>query len=306
MFECQADCEAGTFPAMKWRRRSGGLTRVEDRRGGFGGIPGGMAGAGVGGLGIVGVILVLLFTVFSGGGGSFDVPGIPQFPGAQVQPGGETSLPVGQDELRDFTVFVADDVQATWQDVFARADTAYEPAGLVLFSGGTVSGCGAASSATGPFYCPSDQKVYIDLSFYRELQNRFGAPGDFAQAYVIAHEIGHHVQTLLGTNGRVQQLSRENPDEANELSIRLELQADCYAGIWANTARERGLLERGDLEEGLTAAAAVGDDRIQQSTQGRIDPESWTHGSAEQRVEWFRRGFDAGDPNACDTFSEDL
>jgi len=262
-------------------------------------------GAGLGGLGVIGIVLALVFTVFTGGGGGFDVGGVPQLPGAQAAPGQAEELDT-QADLRDFTVFVADDVQATWNEIFESAGRGYTPGGLVLFSGGTVSGCGPASSATGPFYCPADQKVYIDLSFYRELQNRFGAPGDFAQAYVIAHEVGHHVQAVLGTNGQVQQLSRENPDAANELSVRLELQADCYAGVWASSADARGLLEQGDIEEGLGAAAAVGDDRIQQQTQGRINPESWTHGSSEQRVEWFRRGFESGDPNSCDTFSGDL
>ena len=288
---------------MKWRRGSGGLTRVEDRRGqrgGFG-MPGGAMGAGVGGLGVIGIVLLLVFTVFSGGGGGFDVSGVPQLPGAQATPDQAGELDT-QADLRDFTVFVADDVQATWNEIFQSAGRSYPPGGLVLFSGGTVSGCGPASSATGPFYCPGDQKVYVDLSFYRELQDRFGAPGDFAQAYVIAHEVGHHVQTVLGTNAQVQQLSREDPDAANELSVRLELQADCYAGVWANSADARGLLEQGDIEEGLGAAAAVGDDRIQQQTQGRINPESWTHGSSEQRVEWFRRGYESGDPNSCDTF----
>jgi predicted metalloprotease len=293
---------------MKWRRGSGGLTRVEDRRGqgggGFG-MPGGAMGAGLGGLGIIGVVLALVFTVFTGGEGGFDVSGTPQLPGAQAAPGQAGELDTEAD-LRDFTVFVADDVQASWDEIFQGAGRSYPPAGLVLFSGGTVSGCGPASSATGPFYCPPDQKAYVDLSFYRELQDRFGAPGDFAQAYVIAHEMGHHIQNVLGTNAQVQQLSRENPDAANELSIRLELQADCYAGVWANSADARGLLQQGDIEEGLTAAAAVGDDRIQQQTQGRINPESWTHGSSEQRAEWFRRGFESGDPNSCDTFSGDL
>lgn len=285
---------------MKWRRGSGGLTRVEDRRGrgaGFG-MPGGAMGAGLGGLGVVGIVLALIFTVFTGGGG-FDVGGVPQLPGARASPGQSGELDT-QADLRDFTVFVADDVQATWDEIFRSADRRYAPSGLVLFSGGTVSGCGPASSATGPFYCPGDQKVYVDLSFYRELQDRFGAPGDFAQAYVIGHEIGHHVQTVLGTNAQVQQLSRENPDSANELSIRLELQADCYAGVWASSADARGLLEQGDIEEGLTAAAAVGDDRIQQATEGRVTPERWTHGSAEQRQQRFRTGYRTGDMSACD------
>jgi predicted metalloprotease len=297
---------------MKWSRRGGGLTRVEDRRGQGGGfgmpfpLPSGRGGAGLGGLGIVGLIVGLLFAfVFNGGG--FDVRNLPQLPGVQPPGGQADGLPATpEDDLAAFVTAVADDAQALWKRELEAAGHAYEPAGLVIFTSGTVSGCGPASAATGPFYCPADQKIYIDLSFYRELQRRFGAPGDFAQAYVVAHEVAHHVQTLLGVNGEVQRLSQERPEDANELSIRLELQADCLAGVWAHTVFERGDLEAGDLEEGLSAAAAVGDDRIQQKAQGRIDPESWTHGSSEQRVSWFRTGFDSGDSNACDTFAGDV
>jgi predicted metalloprotease len=176
----------------------------------------------------------------------------------------------------------------------------------VLFRGQTNSGCGPASSATGPFYCPLDQRVYIDLGFFDELSNRFQAPGDFAQAYVLAHEIGHHVQQELGIEQKVRQESQSNPDEQNPLSVRLELQADCLAGVWARSTYDRGILESGDLQEGLRAAAAVGDDRIQSQTQGRINPETFTHGTSEQRSHWLQTGFDSGKLESCDTFSGDI
>ena len=172
----------------------------------------------------------------------------------------------------------------------------------MLFRDAVQSACGFAESATGPFYCPGDEKVYIDLGFYEELQSRFGAPGDFAQAYVLAHEIGHHVQNVLGTEAQVRQARGSRPDMANELSVRLELQADCYAGVWAHSTAQRQLLERGDVEEGLGAAAAVGDDRIQQMGGGRVAPEAFTHGTSEQRMRWFRQGMDSGNPESCDTF----
>jgi predicted metalloprotease len=175
----------------------------------------------------------------------------------------------------------------------------------VLLEGATHSDCGGATAEIGPHYCPADENVYLDLSFFRELRQRFGAPGDFAQAYVMAHEIAHHVQHLMGISDQVRDEQRANPDEANELSIRLELQADCLAGVWAFTAYERALLESGDLQEGLGAAAAVGDDRIQQQSTGSIDRESWTHGSSEQRMRWFTTGYENGDPNDCDTFGAD-
>jgi uncharacterized protein len=201
---------------------------------------------------------------------------------------------------------VLGDVEFTWSGIFKRAGRTYERTALVLFDGATQTGCGFGSSQTGPFYCPADRKVYIDLSFFRELRSRFGAPGDFAQAYVIAHEVGHHVQNQLGISDDVRSEQERNPEEANALSIRLELQADCFAGVWAHSAYEANLLEPGDLEEGLGAAVAVGDDRLQRQATGRIDRESWTHGSSEQRTHWFRRGFDGGDPNDCETFSGDV
>jgi hypothetical protein len=195
--------------------------------------------------------------------------------------------------------FVLDDAQETWTSLLGNR---YQPARLILFSDATESGCGFAQAATGPFYCPADQGVYIDLSFYQELRQRFGAPGDFAQAYVLAHEIGHHVQNLLGTDRRMRQAQQSNPGATNELSVRLELQADCYAGVWGHSTARRDILEQGDVEEGLAAAAAIGDDRIQRMSGSRVAPDQFTHGSSAQRVEWFRRGLEAGDPAACETF----
>ena len=281
---------------MRWRRGAGG-GQIEDRRG-----AGPIAlGGGAGGIGLI----VLLLFYLLGGGGSAEGGGplerLPELPAAQ----GETG-PDPDAELKDFVGFVVQDVQESWTTAFANADRPYEPTKLVLFEGATQTGCGVGSSQTGPFYCPLDRKVYLDLGFFRELRSRFGAPGDFAQAYVIAHEFGHHVQNILGVNSEVRQKQQQNPSEANALSIRLELQADCLAGVWAHSAYEDDLLESGDLEEGLAAAAAVGDDRIQEQTSGRVNPEQWTHGSSEQRVAWFKKGFESGDPGSCDTFDGEV
>jgi predicted metalloprotease len=204
-----------------------------------------------------------------------------------------------EERLASFVSFVLDDAQKVWQQ---RLGASYRPAKLVLFRDAVQSACGFAESATGPFYCPGDEKVYIDLGFYEELQRRFGAPGDFAQAYVLAHEIGHHVQNVLGTEAEVRQARQSRADLANELSVRLELQADCYAGVWGHSTAQRDVLEQGDVEEGLGAAAAVGDDRLQQQGGGRVVPESFTHGSSAQRQQWFRRGLETGRPEDCDTF----
>jgi predicted metalloprotease len=204
-----------------------------------------------------------------------------------------------EDRLVQFVSFVLDDSQNTWTNLLGSR---YEHAKLVLFRDATESACGLGQTATGPFYCPGDRKVYIDLGFYEELQRRFGAGGDFAQAYVLAHEIGHHVQTLTGTEPRIRELQRANPARVNDLSVRMELQADCYAGIWGHSTAERNLLEQGDVEEALNAAAAIGDDRIQRMGGGRVAPERFTHGSSAQRVQWFRRGLDTGRPESCDTF----
>jgi len=197
------------------------------------------------------------------------------------------------------------DTEDTWKAILPKYGVQYVEPTLVLFSEAVQSGCGMAESGMGPFYCPLDQKVYVDMSFYNELATRFGAPGDFAQAYVIAHEVGHHVQNLVGTAEKVQQAQqRAGKAEANELSVRMELQADCFAGVWAkNAAQSRQLLEAGDIEEGLRAASAIGDDRIQKQTQGYVVQDAFTHGSSEQRVRWFRRGLEQGTPEACDTFS---
>jgi hypothetical protein len=222
--------------------------------------------------------------------------------------GSDQSPPLqpGQDPAADFVAVVLGDTEDTWTEIFASAGAQYEPPRLVLFTDAVRSACGIAESAMGPFYCPTDRKVYIDLGFYRDLRDRFGAPGDFAQAYVIAHEVGHHVQNLMGTAGKVHEAQQQGPQAlANALSVRLELQADCYAGVWANHAdKARSVLEQGDVEEGLNAAAAIGDDRIQRQTQGHVVPESFTHGSSEQRVRWFKRGLESGDLRVCDTFSE--
>jgi predicted metalloprotease len=201
-----------------------------------------------------------------------------------------------------FVSFVLDDVQDQWEQILPRYGDQYRDAKLVLFRDATQSACGVGQSAMGPFYCPIDEKVYLDLGFFDELRRRFRAPGEFAQAYVIAHELGHHVQHILGVDARVREMQERRPSDANELSVRLELQADCFAGVWGNATNQRGLLEGGYVEDALGAAAAIGDDRIQQQTTGRVQPESFTHGSSQDRVKWFRRGLESGNPETCDTF----
>jgi predicted metalloprotease len=228
-----------------------------------------------------------------------DVAQVASPPAAQA-PQGET-----RDEHSIFVSRVLASTEDTWSGIFRDGGTAYRAPTLVLYTGSTPSACGTGHAAMGPFYCPGDEKVYIDLAFYRELRDRFRAPGDFAQAYVIAHEVGHHVQKLLGISAKVDGMrGRVSETQFNRLSVRTELQADCFAGVWAHRAqRERGLLEPGDLEEGLGAAAAIGDDRLQRRSGGSVVPDSFTHGSSEQRVRWFRTGFDKGSLEACDTFS---
>jgi predicted metalloprotease len=230
---------------------------------------------------------------------------MPQFPGA-VPENQDARVSSHEDPSGAFVEDVHADVQDTWAEIFAGSGESYSRAKLVLFSSATTSGCVAASSATGPFYCPTDRFVYLDTSFFDELHQRFGAPGDFAQAYVIAHEIGHHVQTVTGVSEQVQQESRRRPDEANQLSVGLELHAVCFAGVWGLSAANRGLLDPGDLEEALAAAAEIGYDRIQRESGATVNQDTWTHGSSEQRQHWFKRGFDSGDPNRCDTFSSDI
>src|SRR5688572_27513936 len=278
---------------MKWTP-GGRSSNLEDRRGSRGGL----GTLGVGG-GLVMLILSLIFgpQVLDQGDGSSPID--------MVQ-GGEVGLSpedsAREEPMVQFVSFVLDDAQQTWANAFRAAGSDYRPAKLVLFRDGTQSGCGMGQSAMGPFYCPLDEKVYIDLDFFAELDRRFGAPGDFAQAYVLAHEIGHHVQHILGTDQRVREIQSSNPGMANEASVRLELQADCYAGVWAHSAAKRGKLETGDVEEGLGAASAVGDDRIQQRTQGQVNVDAFTHGSARQRAEWFNRGLTSGSAQSCDTF----
>jgi predicted metalloprotease len=260
-----------------------------------------------GGIGLGGAVVLLVLSLVFGqnffalleDGGGVDPTGAP---GGGAPPGPARKAGPAEEQAADFMSFVLDDVQNTWTREFTRGGRQYERAKLVLFTDAVRSACGGADASVGPFYCPADHKVYIDLSFYGELKNRFGAPGDFAQAYVLAHEIGHHVQNLLGVSDQVRASQQARPDQAAALSVRLELQADCLAGIWARSTEERQLLEEGDIEEALGAASAVGDDRIQRQGGGRVSPETWTHGSARQRSGWFRRGLESGRVQDCDTF----
>jgi predicted metalloprotease len=276
---------------MRWTRQ-GKSADIDDRRGMRGGLRGGAAPLGIGGLVLLAILSVAtgqdFLSFFDTGSG----------------PASETAGPVEssaeEEEMVEFVSFVLDDSQATWQQILGAR---YERAQLVLFRDAVQSACGQGDAATGPFYCPGDHKVYIDLGFFNELKDRFGAAGDFAQAYVLAHEIGHHVQTLLGTESRMRRMQQANPRRGNELSVQLELQADCYAGIWGNSTAQRQILEHGDVEEGLNAAGAIGDDRLQRMAGGRVAPERFTHGSSAQRVEWFRRGLQSGNIDSCDTFT---
>jgi len=270
---------------------------VEDMRGQSGGgfrLPGGRFGLG----GII--VLLVLSLIFKRN--FLSLAGIGT--GADSASSGPVAASPEEEKLKQFISRVLDDVQATWDTLLPQqTGTAYEHAKLLLFRDEYQSACGAAESATGPFYCPGDHKVYIDLGFYQELAQRFGAPGDFAQAYVLAHEIGHHVQLLLGTEAKVRRLQASHPDQGNALSVALELQADCYAGVWGSSAARRGELDSGDVEEGLNAAAAVGDDRLQRMSTGHVSPEAFTHGSSEQRSHWFRQGMTTGQVKACETIA---
>lgn len=286
---------------MKWMP-GGTSDDIEDRRGDGGGRRfGGGRGVGIGGF----VILLILSLVFKqdffsllGAGG----PNVGPAPAPAAEAGPVTETPEEQRRVK-FVSFVLDSAQAFWSRELPRLGAEYRHAKLVLFRDQVQSGCGAASAATGPFYCPADEKVYIDLGFYDELDRRFGAPGDFAQAYVLAHEIGHHVQTLLGIEDKVRRLQQSDPGQTNPAQVRMELQADCLAGVWGHATGQMGILEAGDVDEGIGAAAAVGDDRIQKAAQGYVNPESFTHGSSEQRVRWFSRGMKSGRVEDCDTFS---
>jgi predicted metalloprotease len=274
------------------------MSDIEDRRGAGGGGFSFGRGPQIGcGGAIVLLVLSLLtgknfFALFDGSGGSTG-------PAQSVPTSTSTAPPSTQDQFVSFTL---KDIQNTWTEVLQKEGLQYQRTTLVLFTDVTPTACGTGQAASGPFYCPSDQKVYLDLGFFDELHTRFGAPGDFAQAYVIAHEVGHHVQKLMGTSDRVQEAMGNDRRNSNQYSVRLELQADCYAGIWGKAAASRNILEPGDVEEGLAAAAAVGDDRLQKMSGRAVNPESFSHGSSAQRMEWFQRGFQSGDIRDCDTF----
>ena len=285
---------------MRWT--PGGVSGdIEDRRDDSGGGGFGFGGGGFGGIhiGIGGFIILLIlsfvfkrnfFAVLSGGA--------PPAAVSRPDPARDTK----EEPTVQFISFVLDDTQKTWAQILPSQGVPYRHAKLVLFRNATYSGCGSARAATGPFYCPTDEKVYIDLGFYDELRQRFGAPGQFAEAYVLAHEIGHHIQKLTGIEGKVRRLQQREPDQENPLSVKLELQADCFAGVWAHSTDQRNLLEKGDVESALGAASAVGDDRLQKMSTGHVTPETFTHGSSAQRMEWFKRGMSQGTIAACNTF----
>lgn len=279
---------------MKWlgRRGSG---NIEDRR------------SGGGGLAIGGGLTAIIAVVFSllTGQNPMELLGMFQGGDSGTQQEAPLETDVNQDEKGHFVSVVLADTEDVWNKLFSDAGSNYKEPTLVLFSGAVHSACGSASSATGPFYCPGDEKVYIDLSFYDELQSKFGAPGDFAMAYVVAHEVGHHIQNILGTSNKLDRArGRVSQEEYNQLSVRLELQADFYAGVWAHHAqRMKNILEEGDIKEALNAANAIGDDRLQQQSQGRVVPDAFTHGTSAQRMRWFKKGYDTGDIDQGDTFS---
>ena len=290
---------------MQWTP-GGSDSDIEDRRsdsggGGFGFGGGGGFGRvplGIGGILVLGVLSILFnqnfFSLFTGGGSGTAVRSTPS-----------PELDRAEQNTVEFVKFVLNDVQSTWDTTLPReTGTPYRHAKLVLYRGALPSACGTAQSAVGPFYCPADEKVYLDLSFFQELSQRFQAPGEFAEAYVIAHEIGHHVQKIRGIEPKVRRLQQSNPEAQNQLSVAMELQADCYAGVWAHSTEQRRIIDNSDIEAGLNAAAAIGDDRLQRMSRGRVSPESFTHGSSEQRVHWFRQGIENGSVAACNTFQD--
>ena len=285
---------------MRWS--AGDRSTIQDMRGRSG--RGGMIPLGIGGFIVVALLSMFtgvnFFDILGGGSSAPDSSAV----GTSGRPTGSPA----EEKMVDMVDAVARDAQQTWTN---KLGGRYQPTKIVLFRDAIQSTCGYAGSATGPFYCPGDQKVYLDLGFFEELTRRFGAPGDFAQAYVLAHEIGHHIQTITGTEGQMRQMQRANPGSANQLSVRLELQADCYAGVWGHDANQQGRaasggveLDPGDIEEAMRAAAAIGDDRLQKLGGGRVVPDKFTHGSSEQRMTWFKRGFDSGDPRSCNTFEQ--
>jgi predicted metalloprotease len=284
----------------------GDRNNVEDRRGEEPGPGMPTGGRGIR-LGLGGTVVVLALSLIFGRDLFSDLGAAPAgapvaVPGPAPSPAQAERRAASEKQLESTAVAAFNDTQRTWESELSRRPEGYRDAKLVLFWDQTRSGCGQAGAEMGPFYCPEDEKVYIDLGFYRELASRFGAPGEFAQAYVIAHEVGHHLQKVLGIEPKVREAQRRNPGSRNALSVKMELQADCLAGVWARSAQGRQLLDPGDLEAGLRAAAAVGDDRLQKAATGRVSPESFTHGTSAQRSEWFRRGLDSGRLGDCDTF----
>lgn len=301
---------------MRWRdlkRGQGGDVKVQDRRGQGGGMPAGLKIGGGGGLLLVLALLIIPQLLGGGGGGlgggigdileQMKKGAQPQAPGGAPAPTRDPSQPDPQSELVDFTSAVMNDVSQMWEEIFVASNKAYQHPTYQIFTQGTQGACGYAPSQVGPHYCPLDQTVYVDLDFLLALQDKLGAQGDFAQAYVLAHEVGHHIQQQLGISDQVRAEQQENPSKAKESSIKIELQADCFAGVWGQRVYQEGILEAGDVEEGINAALAVGDDRIQEQTTGQIRPEEWTHGSAAERSKWFQIGFNSGDPNKCNTFA---
>lgn len=282
---------------MRWEGRSGS-ENVEDRRGrGSGGLP--LRG---------GTSIILVLAVMVAGYYGIDLTpllneGSPVTVG--VDAGGDYTPSPEEQSMAQFTSVALKTTEDTWGDIFQKMGRSYPPPKLVLYTGVTETACGYGQAAMGPFYCPEDQTVYIDLSFYQDMKARMGGGGDFAEGYVLAHEVGHHIQHLLGVDQKVRQLQEgASKREANQLSVRLELQADCYAGVWGKAMQRQNILDPGDLEEALNTASAIGDDRLQKQSMGRVVPDSFTHGTSEQRLYWFKRGFDSGDPNSCDTFSD--
>ena len=285
---------------MRWQGRKQS-DNIEDRRGsgGGGGFPGGRGGMGIGG------IIIVLVGYFVFGVDLTGMVGGNTAPSAQVanQPAGPVKQTGEEAQLRELSSVVLASTEESWASYFQKHGAIYREPKMVLYRGATSTACGTGQSAMGPFYCPADEKVYLDLAFYDDMKNQLRAEGDFAFAYVIAHEVGHHVQNLLGINQKVSQAQRSSSKkQANQLSVALELQADCFAGVWGQHVQKQGLLEIGDVEKAMNAAAAVGDDRLQQQATGRVVPDSFTHGSSEQRMQWFNRGFQSGDPAQCNTF----
>ncbi|CFR13052.1 neutral zinc metallopeptidase [Yersinia kristensenii] len=287
---------------MRWQGRRES-DNVEDRRGDSSGGGGGFRPP-IGGKGGLVILIVVLVAGYYGVDLTPLLNGSDPMSQTQTQPRSQSAVSAKDDQYAKFTSVVLADTEDTWKPIFQQMGRSYQEPKLVMYRGATRTGCGTGQSVMGPFYCPADSTVYIDLSFYEDMKNKLGAGGDFAQAYVIAHEVGHHVQHLMGIDTKVrQQQQGASEAEANRLSVKMELQADCFAGVWGKAMEKQNVLEIGDLQEALNAAQAIGDDRLQQQRQGRVVPDSFTHGTSAQRYTWFKRGFDSGDPNSCNTFA---